>query len=188
VVVDGTCVAESRATNPAFQWAGGTRARAASGSASRSRTDGSQKGQVGCDAGCDPTGGRQMTTLLGWAALITAATSLVAIVAAVVQITQLRKRRRRDFEDLFVQRYWSIMDRLSLAAVESNGPADGAVAAEDRLAVMAYLRLCEDELDLRTQRWVSADTWELWRLGIASQLRRWPFDAVWTEVSAREAS
>jgi len=129
-----------------------------------------------------------MTTLLARATLVTAATSLVAITAAVVQLTQMRKQRRRDFEDLFVQRYWAIMERLSLAALEGNPSEDGVVAAADRLAIMAYLRRCEDELELRAERWVSADTWEPWRQGIASQLRRWPFEPVWKDVSASEAA
>jgi hypothetical protein len=41
---------------------------------------------------------------------------------------------------------------------------------------------------MRSARWVSSDTWELLRAGIASQLRRWPFDKVWDEVSLREAA
>ena len=128
-----------------------------------------------------------MASILEWAAFLTAATSFVAITVGLVQLRQLRKQRVRDFEDLFVQRYWNIMDRLSLAAMECDGPYDQTVEADDRLAVMAYLRLSEDELDLRAERWVSKDTWEMWRTGIASQLSRWPFDAIWKEVSSREA-
>jgi hypothetical protein len=56
------------------------------------------------------------------------------------------------------------------------------------LLSFAYLRLSEDEIDLGAERWISADTWELWRSSISSQPRRWPFDMVWQEVLAREAS
>jgi hypothetical protein len=35
-----------------------------------------------------------------------------------------------------------------------------------------------DELDLRAQRWIGADTWELWRAGMRARLSRWPFEAV----------
>ena len=129
-----------------------------------------------------------MVGLVEWAAFLTAVASLVAIIVAIVQLSQLRKQRIRDFEDLFVQRYWAIMDSLSLKAIECDAPDDRAVEADDRRAVMAYLRLSEDELELRAERWVSPDTWEQWRAGIASQLRRWPFDVVWEEISMREAS
>lgn len=128
-----------------------------------------------------------MASILEWAAFLTAATSCIAVTAGVVQIRQLRKQRVRDFEDLFVQRYWNIMDRLSLRAMECDTPDDRTIEADDLLAVVAYLRLSEDELDLRAERWVSKDTWEIWRTGIASQLSRWPFDAIWKEVSSREA-
>jgi hypothetical protein len=127
-----------------------------------------------------------LTGLLEWATFLTAVTSLVAVTGAMVQLRQLRKQRMRDFEDLFVQRYWNIMDRLSLAAIECDVPEDRAVAAGDRLAVVAYLRLCEDELDLRGEGWISGDTWQIWHAGMVSQLRRWPFADVWKDVSARE--
>jgi hypothetical protein len=125
--------------------------------------------------------------ILAWATFITAIATLGALCAAVGQLYLLRKQRRRDFEDLFVQRYWGIMDRLTIEAIECKPPKDRKVLPEDRRAVVSYLRLCEDELDLRAQNWVSADTWRIWHAGIASQLKRWPFDVVWKEVSAREA-
>ena len=34
------------------------------------------------------------------------------------------------------------------------------------------------ELDLRAAGWISADTWEQWRTGMAALLSRWPFKAV----------
>ena len=112
--------------------------------------------------------------------------ALLGFTAAVFQLRQVRKQRKREFEDLFVQRYWSIMDRLSTSALESR-PNGGAVLDEDRRSVIAYLRLSEDELDLRARNWISQDAWELWRDGIASQLRRWPFEEVWRDVAQRES-
>ncbi len=126
--------------------------------------------------------------ILAWATFITAITTLGALCAAVGQLYLLGKQRRRDFEDLFVQRYWAIMDRLTIEAIECKPPKDRKVMPEDRRVIISYLRLCEDELDLRAQNWVSADTWRIWHTGIASQLKRWPFDEVWKEVSAIEAA
>jgi len=86
-----------------------------------------------------------------------------------------------------VQRYWKIIDDLSLEAVECTKPDGGVVSTTDRKAVIAFLNLSEDELDLReAQRWISANSWELWRSGMAARLRRWPFDQVWAQVRHTE--
>lgn len=45
-----------------------------------------------------------------------------------------------------------------------------------------YLRLCEDELELRELGWVSTETWEQWRLGIRAQLNQWPVADEWTRI------
>jgi hypothetical protein len=72
-------------------------------------------------------------------------------------------------------------------AVECTKPDGGLVSSSDRNAVIAFLMLSQDELDLRAQRWVSADTWELCRVGLTTHLRPWPFDVVWDEVRDRES-
>ena len=71
-------------------------------------------------------------------------------------------------------------------AVECTKPDGGVVSSSDKKAVIAFLMLSQDELDLRARRWISADTWELWRVGMTTHLRRWPFDVVWDEVRDRE--
>ena len=54
--------------------------------------------------------------------------------------------------------YWKIMDDLSLEALECTKPDGGVVSSSDKKAVIAFLTLSQDELDLRAQRWISADT------------------------------
>ena len=71
-------------------------------------------------------------------------------------------------------------------AIECTEPDGGLVSSSDRKAVIAFLMLSEDELDLRANRWISADTWELWRAGMSARLSRWPFDAVWADVCKTE--
>ena len=71
-------------------------------------------------------------------------------------------------------------------AIECTKPDGGLVSPSDRNTVIALLTLSEDELDLRAQRWISADTWELWRAGMPSRLDRWPFDDVWADVCKLE--
>ena len=112
--------------------------------------------------------------------------TLVGVVVAVLQLFAVGQQRRREFEYLFVQRYWKIMDELSLEAIECTEPDGAVVASSDRKAVIAFVMLSEDELDLRANRWISADTWELWRAGMSARLSRWPFDAVWQDVRKLE--
>jgi hypothetical protein len=70
-------------------------------------------------------------------------------------------------------------------AIKCTKPDGGVVSSSDRKAVIALLTLSADELDLRAERWISADNWELWRAGMAARLSRWPFDMVWDEVRNR---
>lgn len=91
-----------------------------------------------------------------------------------------QRQRLRQLEMLYVQRYWALMDKLSLPAL--RGTPVTAVDADDEKVVRAYLRLCEDQLDLRKQGWVSTVTWRLWSAGMEQQFCRWPFNAVWAEI------
>ena len=59
--------------------------------------------------------------------------------------------RIRAFEDFYVKRYWDLMDRLSLDALRGRGSGD-PLNDNDEKAVLAYMLLCEDELDLRAWR------------------------------------
>ncbi len=80
-----------------------------------------------------------MSNILGFA-------TLLGVLAAVFQLSQVRKQRIREFEDLFVVRYWAIMDRLSVEGLECIPPEDrSVVSCADRAAVLSYLRLSEDE-------------------------------------------
>ena len=60
------------------------------------------------------------------------------------------------------------------------------MSSRDKKAVIAFLMLSEDELDLRAQGWIGAETWSLWRAGMATQLGRWPFHEVWEGVCKTE--
>lgn len=120
-----------------------------------------------------------MTDPLAWAAL-------VGVGAAILQLGSLRKQRRRSFEDFFVERYWKIMDDLSLEAVKGEEAEDKPVSRPDEKAILAYLRLSEDEWDLRAKGWISTSTWNLWSGGMKDQLVRWPFKKVWQHACDRE--
>ncbi|GLY39785.1 hypothetical protein Amsp01_058080 [Amycolatopsis sp. NBRC 101858] len=43
-----------------------------------------------------------------------------------------------------------------------RGDATDEVKADDERVVRAYLRLCEDQLELRRLGWISTSTWAIW--------------------------
>lgn len=96
-----------------------------------------------------------------------------------------QRQRLRQLEMLYVQRYWALMDKLSLAAL--RGTPLSSVNDDDERVVRTYLRLCEDELELRRQGWLSTATWRLWSVGMEQQVRRWPFRIVWAEIAEADA-
>src|ERR1039458_7206936 len=100
--------------------------------------------------------GGLMPDVLALATLIGVFAAVIGVFAAVLQLRELSEQRRRDFENLFVQRYWKIMDDLSLEAIESAKADGGPVPPKDRKAVIAFLRLSEDELDPRAKNWIGA--------------------------------
>ena len=118
----------------------------------------------------------------------------IGVLVAVRAVHAANLQRRRQFETIYVQRYWTLIDQLSLDAHKGRQPppveVDGLMATPwhsqindtDQRVVRSYLRLCEDELELRQEGWISRETWAIWRTGIAAQLERWPFKPIWCEV------
>jgi hypothetical protein len=106
----------------------------------------------------------------------------IGVLTAVGVLRQNQRQRVRQFEDMYVLRYWEIMDRLSLPAL--RGDSKDPLEPSDEKAVRAYFRLCEDELQLREDAWISDSTWEIWAAGIRQQMNSWPFREVWDAVTS----
>lgn len=84
------------------------------------------------------------------------------VVLGVFGLRQNRKLRIMNFEDRFEQRYWQLMERLSLAALQGETQADhGACGGPDEKVMRSYFRLCESELNVRAAGWVTDNTWHL---------------------------
>jgi hypothetical protein len=49
-------------------------------------------------------------------------------------------------------------------------------------AIRAYLRLSEDELEMRQKGWIGDGAYEIWRDGIRVQLTQSAFQRVWAAV------
>ena len=126
------------------------------------------------------------------AQLATIVTGL-GVIFAVWQLREAKIQRLRQFEDFYIQRYWTLMDALSYPALRgmliappagsTDGPAPD-VEESDLRAAFAYLILCEDEAELRAAGWVTDATWRLWCTYIAGQVERYPFAVAWAEVRA----
>ena len=99
----------------------------------------------------------------------TIATAL-AVFLALLQLIHGRAAKHRDFENLYVQRYWNLMDRFEGNPWTATSVDD--LVETDRSRVSAYLQLCEDELDLRRNGFVSTKTWGIWVDGMKSQCAR----------------
>jgi hypothetical protein len=104
----------------------------------------------------------------------------VGVLFALIGIRQVQRQRLRQFEDFYVARYWKIMDQFSLRVLRGNGT--GQISRDDEKAVYGYLRLCEDEFDLRREGWISNSSWIFWTDGMLAQLERWPFIEIWEKI------
>jgi len=102
-----------------------------------------------------------------WISAIATAIAAVVGVAALVAIFGVRKQialhsrqMKLDLENVYVARYWQVMDDLAA----SKG------ADTKRRHILRYLQLSEDQCDLRARRRITNSTWRYWRSGIVEQL------------------
>ncbi|WP_018773950.1 hypothetical protein [Arthrobacter sp. 131MFCol6.1] len=111
-----------------------------------------------------------MSTGWEWADVIGQFATVIAVGAAFLQLIGARAAKHRDFENLYVQRYWNLMDRFDGNPWTASSIDD--LVDSDRSRVSAYLQLCEDELDLRRNGFISTKTWGIWVDGMKSQCAR----------------
>lgn len=111
-------------------------------------------------------------TLNDWADIATIVTA-AAVLVAILSFVGDRSQRHREFESLYVQRYWAIHDRQS---ADARLGRDAKLRKADRALALDYLRLCEDELEIRKLGLVTNRTWAVWsdaiEAGIATPLSR----------------
>ncbi|GAA1941716.1 hypothetical protein GCM10009775_36860 [Microbacterium aoyamense] len=98
-----------------------------------------------------------------WSLILQVAT-LVAVIVAAWQLLFHSRQMHREFESLYIARYWELMDRRSFRWVSSGGPRRA-----DIVVIKGYLQLCEDEIDCRRIGRVTDSTWKFWRAAILSQ-------------------
>lgn len=120
-----------------------------------------------------------------WIAL---AAIVPALITLVVSSVSAARARVKTIEDAYIARYWQILDRFPADALvgeerpQDDGQESPAEREELRKSVLLYLRLCEDELELRELGWVGGKTWEQWSPGIRAQLKQWPVAEEWAPI------
>lgn len=108
-----------------------------------------------------------MTPNWEWANIIGQFATVIAVGAAFLQLIGARAAKHRDFENLYVQRYWNLMDAFKGDPWTVTSVDD--LPRRDQARISAYLQLCEDELDLRRNGFISTKTWGIWVDGMKSQ-------------------
>ena len=106
----------------------------------------------------------------------------LGVLGAVYGLRQSYRERLRQFEAMYVNRYWSLLDRLSLDALSGADPK--AISPSDQKVIRSYLFLCEDELEMRERGYIADSTFHIWAGGICEQLNQPMFRKTWNEVSS----
>jgi hypothetical protein len=104
-----------------------------------------------------------------------------SLIGALFELRQNYRQRQRQFEEMYVQRYWSIIDDCSLEAMSSHPSKDPTDS--DEKAIRAYIRLCEDELQVRAEGWISDGTYRMWGKSIRMLMRLPMFAQAWQRVN-----
>lgn len=105
--------------------------------------------------------------------------AVAGVIGALFSLRQSYRARLRQFEEKYVQRYWAILDALSLAALSLSGLPPGP---DDEKVIRQYILLCEDELQVRKAGYISDATYTEWADGMIGQLRQPMFAQVWEKI------
>jgi hypothetical protein len=108
----------------------------------------------------------------------------IGVLGVVVGLWQSNRQRLHQFEELYVQRYWTLLDRFSLNILKGSS-ADQITADEDR-AIRSYFFLCEDELEMRAKGSISDSTYATWVSAIRQQLDQPMFGDVSSRISKED--
>ncbi len=96
--------------------------------------------------------------------LLVAGFTVAATTGVYLVLRQVRLQQRqlhRDLENLYVERYWGILDRLEESEIGTPQRAR---------AIRAYLALSEDQCDMRALGRVTDETWAVWGSSIHQQI------------------
>ncbi len=110
----------------------------------------------------------------------------IGVLGVVFGLRQSYLERLQHFEWKYVDRYWQILDRLSLDVLKGIRP--GPMSVTDNESTRCYILLCEDELEMRGNGYISDQTYDLWADGIRTQFQQSPFKEIWMQVQEEAGS
>lgn len=112
-----------------------------------------------------------------WISAVSSAVTAIGVVFAFVQLVGARKASHREFENLYVTRYWQLLDRSPDVLLNSQTQSWTNLEIRKRHLLSAYLHLCEDEIDIRSSGYVTSQTWQIWAAAIQIQCEHPLFQA-----------
>lgn len=134
-------------------------------------------------------GATQATVLLGtanWAEAITAlasALTALAVIFAALQVVLHNRQTHRDFESLYLQRFWSISDKQNEALEASTSSREASTDSANH----AYLELSNDQISLRELGRITDGTWRFWEEAIHEKCTSPPYLGM-IKIDARRAT
>jgi hypothetical protein len=105
--------------------------------------------------------------------------AVIGVIGLLFSLRQANRARLRQFEEKYVERYWSILDSLSLAALSVS---DQSPNHTDEVTIRRYIFLCEDELQMRKNGYISDATYYEWADGMLDQFKQPMFKEVWDQI------
>ncbi|MGK0716694.1 hypothetical protein ACR5KS_11680 [Leucobacter sp. W1153] len=116
-----------------------------------------------------------------WAVVIAG----IALLFTGYQLIQANRLRKYEFADIYVQRYWAIMDQLTAEQKQKLYTGDRARELihdeKVRNILWKYLELCEDQADLRAVNMINTATWKQWRGGVEMASNQPPYSVILDE-------
>jgi hypothetical protein len=109
--------------------------------------------------------------------------AVIGVIGLLFSLRQAYRARLRQFEEKYVERYWSILDSLSLTALRIS---DQSPDRDDEVTIRNYIFLCEDELQLRKNGYISDATYYEWADGMLEQFRQPMFTEVWDRIQDKD--
>ena len=102
----------------------------------------------------------------------------------IFQIAEARREAKTDFEDGLAKEYRELASKIPTKAFFGEALSDKEYA--DHLDEMyRYFDLCNHQAFLAKSKRVSPETWEFWKDGITSNMKRPAFEKAWSEIAAR---
>lgn len=98
-----------------------------------------------------------------WLQLGTLVVAMGGVAGGLLTLRQGNRQQMLELGNLYIKRYWEIDDDLLILTKDS---------AEHRRAQHRYLRLCEDEFEAASRKWLDPKQWVVWHAWLTTKKAR----------------